>query len=141
MPGDTTKVIATVALGLGLYVSFVPPPQPAAAADLTQEHFDEAVAQLSRDIGREIRDNNRDLADAIADAVRRNTTTPALPADPLGPPRTGPLGCADRSDCRPPHHHVPAKVIVVEKVVHVAQRPHWCCRPPPPPPCPRGWYY
>jgi hypothetical protein len=137
MTEDTTKAIATVALGLGLYVSFVPPPQPAAAADLTKEHFDETVAQLSRDIGREIRDNNRALADAIADAVRRSTTTPALPGD-LGPPRPGPLGCADRSDCRPPHQHVPTRVVVVEKVVHVVQRPHWCCRSPPPP-CPPGW--
>jgi hypothetical protein len=143
MPGDTTKVIATVALGLALYISFVPPPQPAAAADLTKEHFDEVVAQLSRDIGREIRDNNRDLAEAIADAVRRNTTTPALRADALDPPRPGPLGCAARSDCRPPHHHVPTRVLVVEKVVHVAPRPHGCCRPPPPRPCPPewGWYY
>jgi hypothetical protein len=132
MLNDIIKVIV-VALGLALYTTaIVSPPRPATAQTvpapspvLTTDQFDQAMAQLSRDIGREIKDNNRDLADAISAAMRQD--------------HSGPVSCEDRSDCRPPHHHVPTKVVVVEKVVHVAHRPQWCCRPPPPPPCPPWW--
>jgi hypothetical protein len=51
MPGDTTKVIATVALGLGVYVSFVPPPQAALADEAaTKEDLEAAVTDLKRAI-------------------------------------------------------------------------------------------
>jgi hypothetical protein len=138
---DTIKVIAG-ALGLALYTTaIVSPPRPAAAQNvpaqspfLTTDHFDQVIGQLSRDIGREIKDNNRDLADAIAAAIRQQPPVPVK----CGEDCRVPVKCGE--DCRPHHHHEPTKVVVVEKVVHVAHRLHWCCRPPPPCPPWRGWY-
>jgi hypothetical protein len=160
MPGDTTKVIVTVALGLALYISFVPPPQPAAAADALTEGDKRYLENTFKDllttaIGDKIKQNNQDLADRIADKIKQNNqdladkiaaaTNTQHPVPVSCVDRSDcrvPVSCVDRSDCRPPPHHVPIKVVVVEKVVHVAPRPHWCCRPPPPRPCPPewGWY-
>jgi hypothetical protein len=143
MPGDTTKVIATVALGFGLYLSFVPPPQPAAAAEAaTKEDLTAAVSQLTKTItdgNKTITDSNEATRRAITDSG--NNIVNAIREMTAQQQHSMPVTCGE--DCRPHHHPEPTKVLLVEKVVHVAShRPHWCCRPPPPP-CPpgRGWYY
>jgi hypothetical protein len=117
MARHTIKVIATGALGLALSTtSILPPPQPAVAAEaLTKEQFDAGIQQLTKDIGKAIKDNNRDLADEIANAINR---------------------ASDRHHLSTPVVH--ERTVVVERPVRVAHRPHWCCRPPPPP-CPPWW--
>jgi hypothetical protein len=117
------KVIATGALGLALSTtSVVPPPQPALAAEaLTKEHFDEEIGKLTKAIKEElpkeianvIKNNNKDLAEAIAVAIS--------PHHPVHEP------------------HPTPQMVVVQKPVQVSHRPHWCCRPPPPPCPPWGW--
>jgi hypothetical protein len=117
MARHTSKGIATGALGLALSTTSIVPPPAVAAEALTKEQFDAGIQQLTKDIGKAIKDNNRDLADEIANAINR---------------------ASDRHHVSTPVVH--DRVVVVERPVHVAHRPLWCCRPPPPPPpCPPWW--
>ncbi len=58
--------------------SVVPPPQPVVAAELTKEYFDAEIKKLTdtikvelpKEIGIVIKNNNKDLADAIAVAIK-----------------------------------------------------------------------
>jgi hypothetical protein len=131
----TIKVISTGALGLALSAtSIVPPPQSAAAAELTQQHFDDQIKVLlgavAIEMGARLKDNNRALADEIAAAIVRQQQLqqqrPGRVTTPVAP-----------------RSHLPTlRVELVERRHRVSHQPHWWYRPPPPP-CPPewGWYY
>jgi hypothetical protein len=107
-----TKVITIGAFGLALSTTSIV--TRAEAQALTKEQFDAGMAKLTTDIKSIVQGNNKDLAEAIAAAIK---------AQHLGP--------------EPHPTRVPTQVVVVQKPV--SHRPHWCCRPPPPPCPPWGW--